>query len=214
MRHSSEVAEESTEKSWPFICPHCEQASNAIVRGQAVWSGYNVAGDMENPPVEWTLVQCHRCAQPSLQVREDFGGGFAEDEHPATAYPAPHHLAGGVPEGLRREWEEARTCFDAKAYAACVVMVRRTLEGTCAEQGVKARTLEKSLEKMATDGLIDQTLAEWADVLRRVGNKGAHYTGEAVEREDAEDALSFAEALLEHIYVLRRRFEQFRSRHV
>ena len=65
---------------------------------------------------------------------------------------------------------------------------------------------------MATDGLIDQTLAEW--VLRRVGNKGAHYTGEAVEREDAEDALSFAEALLEHIYVLRRSFEQFRSRHV
>lgn len=56
-----------------------------------------------------------------------------------------------------------------------------------------------SLSKLVTDGLIDQTLAEWADVLWRVGNKGAHYTGEPVSREDAEDALSFAEALLDHL---------------
>lgn len=201
------------EKTWPFICPHCDQASNAVVRGQAVWNGWGQGGEPEGPPVEWTLVQCQRCAQPTLQVREDYGSGFADDEHPAIAFPAPHHLAGGVPQGIRLEWEEARTCFDAKAYSACVVMVRRTLEGTCAEQGVKARTLEKSLEKMADEGLIDQTLSEWADVLRRVGNKGAHYTGKAIAREDAEDALSFAEALLEHIYVLRRRFERFRSRH-
>jgi hypothetical protein len=32
---------------------------------------------------------------------------------------------------------------------------------------------------------------------------GAHYTGRPVPREDAEDALAFAEALLDHIYVLR-----------
>lgn len=200
-------------KSWPFICPHCEAPSNAIVRGKAVWDGWSAAGDVEGPPVEWTLVQCHRCMQPTLQAREDFGGGFADDEHPTTVFPASRHLGGGVPEGLRREWEEARTCFEAKAYAACVVMVRRTLEGTCAQQGVKAKNLNKALEQLAANGLIDGMLADWAHVLRRVGNKGAHHTGEVVAREDADDALSFAEALLDHIYVLRRRFEQFRGRH-
>jgi hypothetical protein len=158
------------------------------------------------------MVQCHRCFEPTIQAREDFGGGFAEDDRPATVYPAPQRLSPSVPNGLRREWEEAETCFRAKAYAACVVMVRRTLEGTCADQGVKEKTLGRSLKKLAADGTVDRTLSEWADALRIVGNKGAHYTGEPVPREDAQDALSFAEALLDHIYVLQKRFAEFRKR--
>ncbi|MGO9319687.1 MAG: DUF4145 domain-containing protein [Solirubrobacteraceae bacterium] len=200
-------AEEAPEL-WPFVCPHCEQASNAVVRGRAYWQGDDGS---QGPPLEWTLVQCDRCHEPALQVREDFGGGF-EDDSPATAYPVPQRLSWSVPAGLRREWDEAQTCFRAKAYAACVVMVRRTLEGTCADQGVKVKPLARSLKKLADDGLIDETLAQWADALRIIGNKGAHYTGEPVAREDAEDALAFAEALLDHIYVLRQRFAQFLAR--
>lgn len=158
------------------------------------------------------MVQCERCSQPAIQLREDYGGGFADDDHPATIYPAPTKLSASIPTGLRREWGEAQTCFRAKAYAACVVMVRRTLEGACADQGVNERTLAKNLKKLADDELVDETLAQWADALRIAGNRGAHYTGTAMPREDAEDALAFAEALLDHIYVLRKRFEHFRKR--
>jgi hypothetical protein len=202
------MAADESPKTWPFICPHCEQASNAVVRGQAYWQG---SDESEGPPAEWTLVQCDRCYEPTLQVREDFGGGFADDS-PVTVYPTATRLSPSVPDSLRREWEEAQTCFRAKAYAASVVMVRRTLEGTCADQGVKEKTLDRNLKKLAHDGLMDKTLAEWADAMRIAGNKGAHYTGKPVPREDAEDALAFAEALLDHIYVLRKRFDAFRKR--
>jgi hypothetical protein len=190
------------------MCPHCEHASNAVVRGRAYWDSEDGS---RGPPAEWTLVQCDRCYEPALQVRENFGGGFAYDD-PTTVYPVPQRLSSSVPAGLRREWEEAQTCFRTKAYSACVVMVRRTLEGTCADQGVKGKTLAQNLKKLAADGRIDETLAQWADALRIIGNKGAHYTGEPVAREDAEDALAFAEALLDHIYVLRQRFAQFLAR--
>jgi uncharacterized protein DUF4145 len=200
------MAIEQTPKTWPFICPHCEQASNAIVRGKAYWHG---SDDSAAPPIEWTMVQCHRCHEPTIQAREDYGGGFADDHQPATLYPAPPRLSGDVPAELHREWGEAQTCFRARAYAACAVMVRRTLEGTCALQGVKEKTLRRSLKKMADDNLIDDTLSKWADALRVLGNKGAHYTGVPVSREDAADALAFAEALLDHIYVMRKRFEEF-----
>jgi hypothetical protein len=146
-----------------------------------------------------------------VQVREDYGEGFEYDE-PVVVYPAPHGISPNVPQPLRREWSEARKCFDSKAYTACLVMVRRTLEGTCAELGVTEKTLAKSLKELETNGLIDATLAEWAKALRIAGNRGAHYTGKAVSREDAEDALAFAEALLDHIYVLRKRFEAFQKR--
>ncbi|HTC71559.1 MAG TPA: DUF4145 domain-containing protein [Solirubrobacteraceae bacterium] len=201
------VESPESQRTWPFICPHCEQASTALVCGKAFWPGSD-----DSPPVEWTMVQCDRCSEPTIQLREDYGGGFADDDHPATIYPAPTRLSTNIPSGLRRDWEEAQTCFRAKAHAACVVMVRRTLEGACADQGVKERTLAKNLKKLAEDGLVDETLAQWADALRIVGNRGAHSTGTEVPREDAEDALAFAEALLDHIYVLRMRFERFRKR--
>ena len=77
---------------------------------------------------------------------------------------------------------------------------------------MKKPTLAKSLQELRAVGVIDGTLAEWADALRVIGNIGAHYTDTDVTHQDAEDALAFAEAFLDHIYVLRRRFEQFRKR--
>ena len=77
---------------------------------------------------------------------------------------------------------------------------------------MQERTLAKSLEGLKTAQLIDSTIAEWANALRVLGNEGAHYTGNPVSRDDAEDALAFAEALLDHIYVLRLRFRKFAER--
>lgn len=65
---------------------------------------------------------------------------------------------------------------------------------------------------MKAERLIDITIAEWANALRVLGNEGAHYTGNRVSRDDADDALAFAEALLDHIYVLRLRFQEFAER--
>jgi Domain of unknown function (DUF4145) len=196
-----------------FICPHCDQPASSEVRGVAVWNGRNDDGDPVDLPTEWALVQCNRCALPSVQIREDVGGpGGFDDDEPGIYYPSPHRISPSVPDALRREWAEARTCFNSKAYTACLVMVRRTLEGTCRDQGVSKRTLHRSLEELKAQGLMDGMLAEWADALRLAGNRGAHFTGETVSREDAEDALDFAEALLDHIYVLRQRFADFQRR--
>lgn len=136
-----------------------------------------------------------------------------ELDQPEVVYPAPRRLSRAVPPALRGGWDEARVCFDARAYTACLVMVRRTLEGTCQFLGVKRNTtLARGLKELKQRDLIDGTLADWADALRIVGNRGAHFAEEAVSREDAEDALGFAEAFLDHIYVQRKRFEEFKKR--
>lgn len=194
-----------------LICPHCGKPAAATVRGTAVWDGFDGNGQPQNPPVEYALVQCNKCGDASVQAREDYGRGFDDDE-PALVYPAPRRLSWDIPVALRREWEEARTCFEAKAYAACMVMVRRTVEGTCKDQGVSGKTLVESLRKLQDAKLIDGMLAEWADALRIAGNLGAHFTGKAAARQDAEDALAFAEALLDHLYVMRKRFYEFKAR--
>ncbi len=56
-------------------------------------------------------------------------------------------------QSLRLEHKEARSCFSAAAYTATVVMVRRTLEGVCAENGVKKQPLMRALQQMQSNGL-------------------------------------------------------------
>jgi hypothetical protein len=91
-------------------------------------------------------------------------------------------------------------------------MVRRTLEGVCAENQVSKRPLNRALQEMESRGLLDGRLLTWADGLRVLGNEGAHYTGSPVSREDASDALALAEAVLDYLYVLTAQFEEFQGR--
>ena len=137
---------------------------------------------------------------------------FRSYDSPTIIFPAKRRLNAEVPETLRREWDEARICFDAKAYTATVVMIRRTLEAACKDQGLSNRNLSVALGELKTKGLIDETLADWAHELRLLGNRGAHALSGTITRDDAEDSLDFTEALLEQMYVLRKRFESFRLR--
>jgi hypothetical protein len=100
----------------------------------------------------------------------------------------------------------------AKAYTAAVVMIRRTLEGVCDHHGINEKTLVRGLEKLRQDGRLDDRLYEWATALRMLGNEGAHYTGKPVGRDFARDAIEFGEALLDYMFVLTDRFEDFRAR--
>lgn len=195
-----------------MICPHCKLPTLQELKGKASVEADEDSSDVFLERIEYSLLQCGGCGKVSLQEQEQGILDLPDYQVVKFAYPAQRQLSESVPESLRREFDEARTCFDAKAYTATVVMVRRTLEGICKENDVTDKTLAKGIERMRQLGLIDDTLTEWADGLRVVGNQGAHYTGMKVSAEDAGDSIHFAEALVEHIYVLRKRFDEFKSR--
>jgi len=135
----------------------------------------------------------------------------ADDPH--RVWPgAIRQLSSAVPKQLRDVHDEARKCFEAKAYTAAVVMVGRTLEGVCALNNIKGRNLVDSLRGLKSAGLIDDRLHEWTSELRVLRNEGAHFTGTLVNREDARDALALSEALLDYMYVLTERFHEFKER--
>ncbi|MGW4412751.1 DUF4145 domain-containing protein [Nonomuraea sp. NPDC004702] len=119
-----------------------------------------------------------------------------------------------IPPELRREHQEAQLCFNADAYTATVVMVRRSLEGVCAAHNINLRnkTLMNGLQEMESKGLIEGRLLEWAQELRVLGNEAAHFTGRAVSHQDARDALDLAEALMDYLYVFTGKFNEFKTR--
>jgi Domain of unknown function (DUF4145) len=200
------VLDETPTPTKHFVfCTRCEKATNATEQGSVVDEGSE-----SGAPMLVTLVSCDVCDHAMVMLQEDVGEGWDEM---ARVWPNPRRsLSTAVPKRLRAEHHESVKCFDAKAYTATVVMVGRTLEGVCAEHGVRERSLTLSLKRMHERNLIDERLLEWAEELRVLRNDGAHYTGSQVGREDASDALALCEALLDYMYVLTAKFNEFRDR--
>ena len=195
----------------PFValCSNCQKSCLATVHGS-----YAEPEDDNGPAQLLHLAECQDCGRGLLLSQGmELGMEGTELTPPVVVWPSSTSTVGArVPTPLRREYEQARTCYQAHAYTAVAVMVRRTLEGVCAEEGVKHKTLSQSLTALQEAGRIDKRLVEWAAELRVLGNEGAHYTGSQVSPEDARDALNLAQAFLDYMYTFSTQFEEFRSR--
>ena len=93
----------------------------------------------------------------------------------------------------------------------CVVMCGKAIETICVEK-TSERQLGVGLKKLVEKGIIDNRLFEWAEVLRKQRNIGAHATEDETSREDAKDVLAFAIALCDYIYVLAEKYKEFIER--
>ncbi|MGW3209512.1 DUF4145 domain-containing protein [Streptomyces sp. NPDC001135] len=187
-------------------CPRCQQKVTATVEAYNEFSPDNSFEFRR-----YLIAECRLCYQPLLLEQIQDSKKFSRELE--CVWPtSPRALAETIPEVLRREHFEARTCFKSEAYTATVVMVRRTLEGVCAQHGISKKPLYKAFEEMESVGLIEGRLLEWAQELRVLGNEGAHFTGKPVTRQDASDAIALAEALLDYLYVFNDQFLKFKER--
>lgn len=191
-------------------CKDCSALVDA-----SVIATHLVPGDPDDTlgwPELWTFAACPRCKRPMLAIQVDSGDGFADDT-PFRRYPPPDQRLGwSVPKQIRKAFSEAVTCYKAKAYTACAIMCRKSLEGMCADHGVREKTLALSLKKLKDTGVIELRLFEWAEALRQLGNEAAHDVATQTTPDDAKDILEFTEALAEYIFTYRDKFKQFKER--
>jgi Domain of unknown function (DUF4145) len=189
-------------------CPKC----NSRTIGRAITRTIDDAANYPWIYFWYAAVECEVCSEVMI-VQQSKDIGPYERKIPRMLWPrTSEEMSMTIPETLRREVGEAQACFRGASYTATVVMVRRTLEGLCVEHGLKSYPLFKALGQMKEQGLIDGRLLEWAQALRSLGNEGAHFTGNAVSREDAQDSLTFAEAILNYMYVFSEQFAEFKKR--
>jgi hypothetical protein len=80
-------------------------------------------------------------------------------------------------------------------------MARRAVQMACREKGAPKGDLVNQINHLAQSGIITKDLAEWATVVRWIGNDGAHPNALDVAPDDAEDYLHLAEQFLHVIFV-------------
>lgn len=166
----------------------------------------------------YALMKCRACRQPTLLEREKF---FAEYEEfrPTDVvvgvnriYPADDALWEYLPPAVAKVYGAAANVrfADPGAYA---VLIGKTLEVVCKNEGAEGRTLELKLRDLANSGHIPSVLAQMGHQLRKFRNFGAHADeGNEVTKEDLPIIREFVEAILEYLYVAPRKLAALEQR--
>jgi len=192
-------------QSFATECPKCE----TVVSCEEIAS-YRQYDPDEGPPERYVFSKCPKCGSPFLTMQLDFGQGY--DDHYRIFPSNDKSLGFGIPKLIRESFDEALSCFKVKAYTACAIMCRKTLEGICHEHGVKSTNLAKSLKEMKDKGIIESRLFEWAEALRHFGNEAAHGVQTKPLKQDTQDILDFSYALIEYVFTFRDKFLKFQER--
>src|ERR1039457_3482863 len=189
-------------RKYEITCPNCHQRILLTDENDSYEPApFGKPNVEDNYQRSYIFADCEICWQTlAIRRRINESNGHRRGVFEILWPVLERNLSDTVPESLRQEHSEARACFNAKAYTATVVMVRRTLEGVCADHGITRKPLYAALDEMKSTGLIEGRLLEWAQGLRVLGNDAAHFTGRPVSSQDAKDALSLAEALMDYMY--------------
>ncbi|HUV51344.1 MAG TPA: DUF4145 domain-containing protein [Anaerolineae bacterium] len=221
-------------------CPRCKAKVAAIVSGVAEKSGRWHGTD--EPFADKVYVgKCPRCETllcgKSHQISfEGWDSEFDEWSDVVRVYPEPIRTFSSdrIPKVVKASLAEADLCLQSGAPTAACVMFGRALEAVCRDIlqadnrdifpkiGKKSELKPQKTEKMIMLGeginelknrnVIDQRLYDWSQQLQAFRNIAAHPDGIDISREDAGDLQSFVYAIVEYIYDLTERYEEFKSR--
>jgi hypothetical protein len=223
----------SSEKNTFIIdCHICKAKVAAVEDGRSACNGYiEEAGE---PWGERVLVgSCPRCKTilvgHSSQLRFE---GYDADEDVwsdfSRVFPKPSKAFSSyrIPRTVTDSLVEADRSLQANANIAACVMFGRALEALCRdilEEPIKAHDaktgskqkrfmLGAGLKQLREKKVIDDRLYDWSQQLAAFRNLAAHPEDISISRDDAEDLQTFVYAIVEYVYDLADRYDEFKER--
>jgi hypothetical protein len=195
------------------FCPHCgNKAPQKLLHTQYTEDRGWTTDDQEeiDLPVVYFTVVCETCNSILLYSS---AGYTHEQEHFDKAdlvYPTSGDLHNSVPESIKKIYSEA---IRVKTVApnAFAVQIRRALEALCEDRQAKKGVLQKRLQDLAERSEIPPTLARMTDVLRLLGNVGAHAATEDVKPWQVYTLDEFFRAVVEYVYVAPSKLKDFQD---
>lgn len=194
-------------------CPHCgNEAPQTLIHVQDYdCDGYSMSdGSKDAIPARTYVAVCRTCRQ--VLVYDAFGdtGDVVRFAHTDLVYPKGDSLHASVPHAIRDIYAEAAR-VKSHAPNAFAVLVRRGLEAVCADRGIKTNNLQRALSDLSGKGEIPPMLAEVTDVLRTLGNAGAHWSGYSVHPLQVHAIDEFFRTIIEYIYIAPAKLAKFRE---
>jgi hypothetical protein len=122
-----------------------------------------------------------------------------------TSYP-PETIdfdSSSLPPRVVAAFEAAIKCHAQQCFVAAAIMVRKTLEEVCEDQGAKGKNLQARIAALGTKVVLPKAMLDALDDLRLLGNDAAHLEArvyEAIGKAELEVAIDVAKEILKATY--------------
>jgi len=184
-------------------CRECGSKSEAHEAGS-----FDRIKGRDEPIVRFTLLSCLNCGAPILVKqfnlgRRPVGGPWGK---PCMMFPAEERGATpNPPEEIRLMLEEAYAHCRATEYTIATDLCRKTLMAMAIACDVRAPQLETAIHGMRERDFIDDKLLEWWSTLSITCIEGLEALRVPLARSEAQDALEFTSAAVDHVFARGRR---------
>lgn len=185
-------------------CPHCSVASPLLY---SVWSTKDGAGSPRTdgqPYKAWRVYLCSTCGGAvTAEGHNHYIGGYAQN-----IFPSPKTAHEDIPEVARNFLQQAFNVLHAPDAAA--VMAGSSVDAMLKSKNYVEGSLYSRIDQALKDGVLTQGMAEWAHSVRLGSNRPRHADEKNphVSYEEAKQAVEFAEALGNFLFVLTAKIER------
>jgi len=197
-------------------CPDCDGALSVFdFRDSSREFGYvflnkrNKYGGIDYGRIHFRLLSCSGCGRAGLAKFHDDGPTppALESFYPRALALSP--LPSVVPEGVVKEYREAELCASVEAWRAASALLRSTLEKALKANGYVKGSLQQKIDDAGDDGVITAARKKKAhDDIRVLGNEVVHDEWRAINEDEVQAALHYAQRILEDLYDDRAAVEQ------
>lgn len=190
-----------------ITCPFCMEAGNFSTEFHATKKQSN-GGKLLN----FDTLKCGNC---SSFVQVFWSAGDRVHDYRVQPWPlkierAPEHY----PEAIGRFWLQAKRNLRDRNWDAAAVMARSALQLAVRSNGAKGANLKQEIDNLASKGILPPLMQEWSHNVRELGNDSAHPNPEQepTSPRDASDIVGFLDFLLQYLYTLPKKIDEYRSR--
>jgi len=196
---------------WRITCPFCSEKGDFSVASHSEKKKPN-----SEKKLNFDTLKCGNCAGYVMTLWSA-NSGFRSRLHDFRVLPWPLSIDSHPehwPEEVGRYWLQAKRNLIGENWDAAALMARSSLQVALRDNGAKGSTLKKEIEDLSSKGILPPIMKDWSDNVRELGNESAHpKPGQPpTELRDAKDIVNFLDFLLEYLYTLPHRIEQYHKR--
>ena len=196
---------------WRITCPFCLEQGHFSIEYHAEKNKPN-----SKKKLNFDTLKCGNCAGYVMTLwsaTASFGSNlhnFKVLPWPLRIDSYPDHWS----EEVGRYWLQAKRNLSDENRDAAALMARSSLQVALRDSGGVGSSLKREIEDLSSKGILPPIMKDWSDNIRELGNDSAHpKPGQPpTEPRDAKDIVNFLDFLLEYLYTLPHRIEQYRKR--
>jgi Domain of unknown function (DUF4145) len=169
----------------------------------------------EDKTLNYDILQCVNCGNYTMVF---WSGSTTSRLHdfktvpwPTDTTKFPEHW----PKDIGRYWVQAQRSLEGKNWDAAAVMARSAVQLALRYHNAVGKNLYQEIDDLAAKGLLPPVMRDWSHEVRELGNDSAHPTpasSTGTESKDAKDVVQFLSTLLQMLYDLPYKIDQYRAR--